>query len=320
MKRILIVIFAFVGLASSRSATALQCPPFPEQVAKDWQGEVNATVARIGPVSGGELKTKVQSATQDLLGKLPEGSRLYLEQMMYASYCSALKDDPNLSETVKGERLAEYNREVRKVLQTNPQPQPPHPPKPTPQKLGFSTLGLFRAGSSISEVTESLKDRKSEWGKYNDGQLYVTFPSSLNQLPVQATVFFDHNKRAYRGRFEASRSSNQQPTELCNEELHSLISHITSKIGPLIEPLISSQKAVDPAWDITGGKADFCQYRHATCISRADVATKTAKFEINSGTLDIKAVYVSGYSSATNGSVVRNTELSKCTISIDGNL
>jgi hypothetical protein len=139
-------------------------------------------------------------------------------------------------------------------------------------------------------------------------------------LPVQATVFFDHNKQAYHGRLEASRSSDQQPTELCNEKLHSLISYITSKIGPPIEPLISSQKTVDPAWNITGGGADFCQYRHATCISRADVATKTAKFEINSGTLDIKAVYVSGYSSATNGSVVNNTTISKCTLSIDGPL
>jgi hypothetical protein len=65
MKKILMVMFAFTVLASCRTVSALQCPSFPEQVAKDWQVEVNTTVARIGPVKGGELATKVQSATQD---------------------------------------------------------------------------------------------------------------------------------------------------------------------------------------------------------------------------------------------------------------
>jgi hypothetical protein len=146
MKRILIVMFAFVGLASYRTATALQCPSFPEQVAKDWQVEVNTTVARIGPVKGGELATKVQSATQDLLGKLPEGSRLYLEQMMYASYCSALKDDRSLSETEKAQRLTEYNREVRKVLQGTP---PPVTPSPDPKISSFqATPSVIKEGDT----------------------------------------------------------------------------------------------------------------------------------------------------------------------------
>jgi len=117
------MLFAFVGLASSRTAIALQCPAFPEQITKNVQGEVDATVGRIGPVSGGELKTRAQSATQDLLGRLPEGGRIYLEQMMFASYCSVLKDDRSLSDTEKGQKLLDYSQEVRGVLKANPEQQ-----------------------------------------------------------------------------------------------------------------------------------------------------------------------------------------------------
>ena len=60
------------------SAYALDCPPPPEQVRKDWETEVTAAVGKIGPVKGGELQTRTRTATVDLLGKLPEAGKIYL--------------------------------------------------------------------------------------------------------------------------------------------------------------------------------------------------------------------------------------------------
>jgi hypothetical protein len=95
---------------------ALECPPPITQISKDWEVEVNATVAKIGPAKGPELKTKTKNATQNLLDKLPASDRIYLEHMMYSTYCSSLRDDKQISDSEKSRRLHEYNSEIRKTI------------------------------------------------------------------------------------------------------------------------------------------------------------------------------------------------------------
>jgi hypothetical protein len=104
------------------TAFALDCPNYPAQTTKDWQVEVEGAVAKIGPVRGGEIKTQTRNATQDLLGRLPDAGKLYLEQMMFAAYCSALRDDKTISESRKAQLLREYGVEVRNVVSQQRQP------------------------------------------------------------------------------------------------------------------------------------------------------------------------------------------------------
>jgi hypothetical protein len=117
---------AFLIIEGHGRAFALDCPKMPEQINKDWEVEVNAAIAKIGPVKGGELRTRTNNATKDLLGKLPDAGRVYLKQMMYSAYCSALRDDNTIKESEKAKLLMEYNREVRKAITTSP----PFVPKP----------------------------------------------------------------------------------------------------------------------------------------------------------------------------------------------
>ncbi|MBZ5550103.1 MAG: hypothetical protein LAO22_19445 [Acidobacteriia bacterium] len=117
--------FSWIGpllilLACNGSAFSLDCPKAPEQVSKEWEVEVNAAVAKIGPIKGGDLATKTKRTTQDLLGKLPDAGRIYLEQMMFSAYCSALRDDKTLAEGEKAKRLNEYIIEVRKTINKAP--------------------------------------------------------------------------------------------------------------------------------------------------------------------------------------------------------
>jgi hypothetical protein len=88
---------------------------------KDWNAEVGLAVAKIGPAKGADLKVKDRKATQDLLSKLPKADRLYIEQMMYATYCSALRDDRSITESEKAMRVNAYNAEVRKTFINQPQ-------------------------------------------------------------------------------------------------------------------------------------------------------------------------------------------------------
>ncbi len=127
---------AILSLCRSVSFS-LECPNQPIQVTRDWEVEVNAAVAKIGPVSGGELKNKTKNVTQDLLGKLPDAGKVYLQQMMFSAYCTGLRDDRTISEAEKVARLRDYISEVQRV--TNPpSPKPivkPAVPVPSSQPI-----------------------------------------------------------------------------------------------------------------------------------------------------------------------------------------
>ena len=100
-------------------ALAMDCPAPPVQTRKDWDSEVKAEVGRIGFVRGAQLETRVRSATQDLMGKLPGADRVYLEQMMFSAYCTALRDDPSVSGAEKSRQILEYRRALNAALKTS---------------------------------------------------------------------------------------------------------------------------------------------------------------------------------------------------------
>lgn len=102
----------------------MECPKQPRQSVKDWDTEVDLAVLKIGKKRGVDLRTRVSGTTRDLLVKLPNADRVYLEQMMYATYCSALRDDKSLTEAEKAERVRIYNVEVHRVFM-NVQPSKP---------------------------------------------------------------------------------------------------------------------------------------------------------------------------------------------------
>jgi hypothetical protein len=107
---------ALLSLIFSLPTSALECPPFPQQVSKDIEAEVKALVGQIGPVKGGELDARTQSATKDLISRLPNADRIFLEQMMYAAYCTGLRDDRKLSDSEKTQQLIKYNEKLRLAL------------------------------------------------------------------------------------------------------------------------------------------------------------------------------------------------------------
>ena len=103
-------------LAIAFNVFALDCPASPVQANKDWDTQVKAEVGKIGPVTGAQLETRVKSATTDLMGKLPGADKIYLEQMMFSAYCSALRGDNSMSESAKAKQIFEYRRELNKSL------------------------------------------------------------------------------------------------------------------------------------------------------------------------------------------------------------
>jgi hypothetical protein len=115
--RLLVIVLAVV--CGGPPALAMDCPTPPVQSRKDWDTEVKAEVGRIGIVRGAQLETRVRTATQDLMGKLPGADRLYLEQMMFSAYCTALRDDPTLPGAEKSRQILDYRRALNAALKAD---------------------------------------------------------------------------------------------------------------------------------------------------------------------------------------------------------
>lgn len=91
----------------------MDCPPYPQQYNRDWDVQIKTAIGKIGKAAVGELEIRARSATENLLAKLPRADLTYIEQMMYAAYCSALRDNKALTEGDRQARIETYNREVR---------------------------------------------------------------------------------------------------------------------------------------------------------------------------------------------------------------
>ncbi len=120
---VLIVLISSVLPFCYDRACALDCPLPPEQVKKDWEVQVNIAVVKIGPVKGADLQTRIKNTTNDLLAKLPDAAWVYLEQMMYSAYCSALRDDNTITESKRRQLITEYNSVVRRTIDAKLNPQ-----------------------------------------------------------------------------------------------------------------------------------------------------------------------------------------------------
>lgn len=127
--RVPTILLAAVPIAAS----GLTCPDFPSQTAKDISTKVEATVGSVGKLKAGEVTVQANAVTRDLLGKLPGANVLYIEQMMYATYCTALRDSKNLSEEEKASKLLDASKGVRAAIRGRvdsgslPSPRPTSP-------------------------------------------------------------------------------------------------------------------------------------------------------------------------------------------------
>jgi hypothetical protein len=174
---------------------AIVCPPHPEQTGRDWEDEVNAAMARVGPVSGGEGRIKVKTVAQDLLGKLPDAGKIYLEQMKYATICSSIRDDKTLSESEKRKQLTEYDLEIQKAKE-HPSSGGAKPPAslPPPSKQPGKEKGSGLQSSLVERVHFAIT-------KFE--QTYTPWP--MVGEPLGFNIYFKNvgNGMAYEADFQA---------------------------------------------------------------------------------------------------------------------
>jgi hypothetical protein len=115
LKFISITFCVFASISGS-SVMALECPKQPSSQNTDIAGSVNASVAKVKGVGLGEIELTARRQAVSVLEKFPSADRLYLEQMLLATYCSSLHALTSYSEAEKFKLLSKYIDGVREVL------------------------------------------------------------------------------------------------------------------------------------------------------------------------------------------------------------
>jgi hypothetical protein len=129
-------------------------------------------VGKIGPVSGGELKIKAKQTTRDLFEKAPERDRVYLEQMMYASYCTSLQDNRALPKSEITQNILDYNAVVRGTMKAT---QPSKQSKQSGKEKGSGTRS--RVNPPVMPLTQAeMKQLRCR----SPNQQYPPTPPSRN--------------------------------------------------------------------------------------------------------------------------------------------
>jgi len=184
-----VVLTTIILVAVSLSpAFALDCPKFPEQAKKDWEVKVSAEVAKIGPLKGADLRTTTRSVTRDLFANLPDAGRVYLEQMMFAAYCSALRDDKELKESEKSKRLHYYISEVRGTITAQGTAKPvgkKSPPKKTLKTVGKKPLPKKKPKDPFNKTEEHANNI---YTYLNEEQIRKEIDKSLNSKDIEKAI------------------------------------------------------------------------------------------------------------------------------------
>lgn len=150
-------------LGCKEIALAIDCPLAPEQTSNDYSGAIDVTIAKFKRLTGGKLGIEAKRDANDLLGKLPGADRVYLEQMLFHTYCSGVRDDKALSENRKAELIKDYAGEVRKVpaQHDSSENRPTSAASPSEQPKEDKRTGT-KAGPSSNRRSPAKPKKKEE--------------------------------------------------------------------------------------------------------------------------------------------------------------
>lgn len=160
----MLLVISLVGIFNPSANAKMSCVEQPSQMSSDTKVAVAASVGRVGPIKAGELKTEITRTTKEILSKIPNSDRVYLETMMFSSYCSLIRDAESISEKEKEKFLVEYLKELRKSLP--PQLRNSQPSKSQPAGTQKTEKKQFtmsaKSFDSPPALTENQKTHSSK--------------------------------------------------------------------------------------------------------------------------------------------------------------
>lgn len=204
MKKYYRISIAFVLIVNlSRAFAVIQCPDPPSQISKDTKTTIDLAIGKLAKVSAVQGSVDVQRTTLDLLSRVPQADRIYLEQMMFSAFCSSVRDSTDLTDAQKSKEILKYAIDLRNTLQGAAIPMPsklPHQYKSKEpmkdenrSKMGVKTARLDSSSNSKgmglkSEVTNAIGQLVPQESKDNPTATnLVRNNETIRSHPIQSS-------------------------------------------------------------------------------------------------------------------------------------
>jgi hypothetical protein len=207
---------------------ALDCIKAPEQLSSEWKAEINIAVGKICFVKAAELKGKVKTMTKDLLDRLPDAQRVYLEQMMFSAYCSALRDDKTMKESEKARLLKIYRAEVINTIR---------------RSRKAHNQALIEMNKTAARMEKHQKASMDAIVAYNDKELKGLDRKLALLYSQEVGITDEDSKKWARNTIENSRTFKKDKEKLdkSRKEYNALLSkNIIAKVYNLYDYIIST--------------------------------------------------------------------------------
>jgi len=105
-----------VFILSAGCCMAFPCPDYPTDITADWTVRLSGSIKRIGLLKGTQLEGEVTRVANNLFNTMPNGDKAYIQKMMYATYCNAIKES-SFNEKEKIQLLNQYNMAIAHTFQ-----------------------------------------------------------------------------------------------------------------------------------------------------------------------------------------------------------
>jgi hypothetical protein len=143
VRNILLFVIPFGLVPHPTKAAAIVCPEMPDkitQVNKDVVSDIKATVGSLGKLKAGEINTRTEIVTKNIVEKYAHGDQLFVIQMMSATYCSMLRESPQITDDQRQELWNKFQEKVFSII--NPGSPQSSPPPPKAGRIGAPGKGL----------------------------------------------------------------------------------------------------------------------------------------------------------------------------------
>lgn len=320
---------------------------------KSVRGAVQ-TLLKIAKVEA-DLKDHIKREIQNVEIAAPQHDQELIEARTLYVFCGMVANAKDITTTKKVELFKQMMavsheqpvsppvsaKAQQKVVQHQPQDkvstsaaeqhspsEVKHPDAASNKAHGLAELSVPGFGSSRDDVLKFLSGKSGTWREASDGRQYVEFAAGLGVETATVHIHLNHNQKVEyviwsiaSNRYLDAMTGNgggrgPEPKSLCRQGLDSLSSYVTSKVHAAPVPLIERQLEITDPWQyIPMGHPSNCGN---PCNASASGIERSARFAVDGGQIDIKAVLSRSSKVANMGSTHGNAieYYSKCDIAI----
>jgi hypothetical protein len=116
-----ISVLASLAVVHAEAAyAAMDCPPPPQNIAKDIVTDTEANVSGLRSLVGGTLKNRTEVTAKNMFEKYPHADRVAVATLMMSVYCRQIDNSTNVSDQEKLDRLQTVNQSIIAMMTTGP--------------------------------------------------------------------------------------------------------------------------------------------------------------------------------------------------------